>query len=84
MKVFVSSIKMTKVVYTKLLNINKASINGFINKRYAVLAAAKLIDGRYDSYKTVSVNIDFTCAIMSRFDCIIIVNNVHSYRRICY
>lgn len=63
------------------VSINKAGINAVLNTRCAVLAAANPIDGRYDSYKTVGENIDFTAAIMSRFDCIFVVRDTHNYEK---
>ncbi|KAM0688345.1 minichromosome maintenance protein 5 [Conglomerata obtusa] len=57
------------------ISINKAGINTVLNTRCSILAAANPIFGRYDDYKSVGENIDFSSTIMSRFDCIFVVQD---------
>jgi DNA replication licensing factor MCM5 len=60
------------------ISIAKAGITTILNARTSVLAAANPIFGRYDDMKTPGENIDFQTTILSRFDLIFIVKDVHS------
>ncbi|KAM0479782.1 hypothetical protein ACHAPX_004359 [Trichoderma viride] len=60
------------------ISIAKAGITTILNARTSVLAAANPIFGRYDDMKTPGENIDFQTTILSRFDMIFIVKDVHS------
>ena len=59
------------------ISIAKAGITTILNARTSVLAAANPIFGRYDDMKTPGENIDFQTTILSRFDMIFIVRDVH-------
>jgi DNA replication licensing factor MCM5 len=63
------------------ISIAKAGITTILNARTSVLAAANPIFGRYDDMKTPGENIDFQTTILSRFDLIFIVKDVHSRER---
>ncbi|KAH7169717.1 DNA replication licensing factor mcm5 [Fusarium flagelliforme] len=58
--------------------IAKAGITTILNARTSVLAAANPIFGRYDDMKTPGENINFQTTILSRFDLVFIVKDVHS------
>ena len=63
------------------ISIAKAGITTILNARTSVLAAANPIFGRYDDLKTPGENIDFQTTILSRFDMIFIVRDVHERGR---
>ncbi|CAG8496598.1 643_t:CDS:10 [Diversispora eburnea] len=63
------------------ISIAKAGITTILNSRTSVLAAANPIFGRYDDMKTPGENIDFQTTILSRFDMIFIVKDVHNDER---
>ena len=54
----------------QVVAINKAGINTVLNCRCSLLAAANPKLGRFDLYKTVSSQLDFDSALLSRFDLI--------------
>jgi DNA replication licensing factor MCM5 len=60
------------------ISIAKAGITTILNARSSVLAAANPIFGRYDDMKSPGENIDFQTTILSRFDMIFIVKDVHN------
>ncbi|CAG8460766.1 14544_t:CDS:10 [Ambispora leptoticha] len=60
------------------ISIAKAGITTILNSRTSVLAAANPIFGRYDDMKTPGENIDFQATILSRFDMIFLVKDVHN------
>lgn len=62
------------------ISIAKAGITTTLNTRCAVLAAANSIFGRWDETKGED-NIDFMPTILSRFDMIFIVKDVHNEQR---
>ncbi|KAJ1509947.1 minichromosome maintenance protein 5 [Coelomomyces lativittatus] len=59
------------------ISIAKAGITTMLNSRTSVLAAANPIFGRYDDLKTPGENIDFQSTILSRFDMIFILKDMH-------
>ena len=63
------------------ISIAKAGITTILNSRTSVLAAANPVFGRYDDMKTPGENIDFQSTILSRFDMIYILRDVHDERR---
>ncbi|CAN3352663.1 minichromosome maintenance protein 5 [Diutina catenulata] len=63
------------------ISIAKAGITTILNSRTSVLAAANPIFGRYDDLKSPGENIDFQTTILSRFDMIFIVKDVHNEAR---
>lgn len=63
------------------ISIAKAGITTVLNLRTLVLAAANPIFGRYDDMKLPGENIDFQTTILSRFDMIFIVKDVHNELR---
>lgn len=62
------------------ISIAKAGITTTLNTRCSVLAAANSIFGRWDDTKGEE-NIDFMPTILSRFDMIYIVKDVHDESR---
>lgn len=62
------------------ISIAKAGITTTLNTRCSVLAAANSIFGRWDDTKGEE-NIDFMPTILSRFDMIFIVKDVHDEKR---
>ena len=63
------------------ISIAKAGITTILNSRTAVLAAANPVFGRYRDEKSAAENIDFQSSILSRFDLIFIVRDVHDESR---
>jgi DNA replication licensing factor MCM5 len=63
------------------ISIAKAGITTVLNSRASVLAAANPVFGRYDDLKSVGDNIDIMTTILSRFDLIFIVRDIHDERR---
>lgn len=63
------------------ISIAKAGITTVLNSRTSVLAAANPVFGRYDDMKTPGENIDFQTTILSRFDMIYIMKDLHSESR---
>lgn len=62
------------------ISIAKAGITTTLNTRCSVLAAANSIFGRWDDTKA-EANIDFMPTILSRFDMIFIVKDLHDENR---
>jgi len=62
------------------ISVAKAGITTTLNSRCSVLAAANSVFGRWDDTKGEE-NIDFMPTILSRFDCIFIVKDVHDEER---
>ncbi|CAN7999910.1 unnamed protein product, partial [Ixodes hexagonus] len=62
------------------ISIAKAGITTTLNSRCSVLAAANSVFGRWDDTKA-DENIDFMPTILSRFDMIFIVKDVHDEKR---
>ncbi|KRX57534.1 DNA replication licensing factor mcm5 [Trichinella sp. T9] len=62
------------------ISIAKAGITTTLNSRCAVLAAANSVYGRWDATKGED-NIDFMPTILSRFDTIFVIRDVHSETR---
>ncbi|KRZ75762.1 DNA replication licensing factor mcm5-A [Trichinella papuae] len=62
------------------ISIAKAGITTTLNSRCAVLAAANSVYGRWDTSKGED-NIDFMPTILSRFDTIFVIRDVHSETR---
>ncbi|RKO97491.1 DNA replication licensing factor mcm5 [Caulochytrium protostelioides] len=60
------------------ISIAKAGITTILNSRTSVLAAANPVFGRYNDMKTPAENIEFQSTILSRFDLIFIVRDVHN------
>lgn len=63
------------------ISIAKAGITTVLNSRTSVLAAANPVWGRYNDEKSPGENIDFQTTILSRFDMIFIVKDVHDESR---
>lgn len=59
----------------------KAGITTVLSTKTAVLAAANPTFGRYDDMRTAAENIDFQTTILSRFDLIFIVKDIHDEQR---
>lgn len=62
------------------ISIAKAGITTTLNSRCSVLAAANSIYGRWDDTKGEE-NIDFMPTILSRFDMIFIIKDIHDHTR---
>ena len=62
------------------ISIAKAGITTTLNSRCSVLAAANSVFGRWDDTKGDS-NMEFMPTILSRFDMIFIVKDVHDVQR---
>merc|ERR1712226_51621 len=62
------------------ISVAKAGITTTLNSRCSVLAAANSVFGRWDDTKGEE-NIDFMPTILSRFDCIFVVKDVHDEER---
>ncbi|CEF68162.1 DNA replication licensing factor MCM5 [Strongyloides ratti] len=62
------------------ISIAKAGITTTLNSRCSVLAAANSVYGRWDDTKGDS-NIDFMPTILSRFDMIFVVKDIHDSKR---
>ena len=63
------------------ISVAKAGITTTLNSRASVLAAANPIYGHIDDLKTTQEQIDFQTTILSRFDCIFLVRDIHSRER---
>ena len=63
------------------ISVAKAGITTTLNSRASVLAAANPIYGHIDDLKTTQEQIDFQTTILSRFDCIFLVKDVHDVKR---
>uniref|UniRef100_A0A4W5PRW5 DNA replication licensing factor MCM5 n=1 Tax=Hucho hucho TaxID=62062 RepID=A0A4W5PRW5_9TELE len=62
------------------ISIAKAGITTTLNSRCSVLAAANSVFGRWDDTKGED-NIDFMPTILSRFDMIFIIKDIHDHQR---
>ena len=60
------------------ISVAKAGITTTLNSRTSVLAAANPIYGHIDDFKSTQEQIDFQSTILSRFDCIFLVRDLHS------
>ena len=63
------------------ISVAKAGITTTLNSRASVLAAANPIYGHIDDLKTTQEQIDFQTTILSRFDCIFVVRDIHNKER---
>jgi len=63
------------------ISIAKAGITTTLNSRTSVLAAANSTFGRWDDTKSTDENIDFQSTILSRFDLIFLVKDIHDEER---
>lgn len=63
------------------ISIAKAGITTMLNSRTSVLAAANPVHGRYDDMRSPGDNIDFQTTILSRFDLIFIMRDIHDHLR---
>lgn len=63
------------------ISIAKAGITTMLNSRTSVLAAANPVHGRYDDMRSPGDNIDFQTTILSRFDLIFIMRDIHDQLR---
>ena len=63
------------------ISVAKAGITTTLNSRASVLAAANPIYGHIDDLKTTQEQIDFQTTILSRFDCIFLVRDIHNTER---
>ena len=63
------------------ISVAKAGITTTLNSRASVLAAANPIYGHIDDLKTTQEQIDFQTTILSRFDCIFLVRDIHNKDR---
>ena len=63
------------------ISVAKAGITTTLNSRTSVLAAANPIYGHIDDLKTTQEQIDFQTTILSRFDCIFLVRDIHNKER---
>ena len=63
------------------ISIAKAGITTTLNSRTSVLAAANSTFGRWDDTKSTDENIDFQSTILSRFDLIFLVKDIHDEAR---
>uniref|UniRef100_A0A0K0FNC3 DNA replication licensing factor MCM2 n=1 Tax=Strongyloides venezuelensis TaxID=75913 RepID=A0A0K0FNC3_STRVS len=60
------------------ISISKAGIVSSLQARCTVIAAANPIGGRYDSSRTFADNVDLTEPILSRFDILCVVRDIHN------
>jgi DNA replication licensing factor MCM5 len=63
------------------ISVAKAGITTTLNSRTSVLAAANPIFGHIDDLKSTQEQIDFQTTILSRFDCIFLVKDIHNEKR---
>ena len=63
------------------ISVSKAGITTTLNSRAIVLAAANPIYGHIDDLKTTQEQIDFQPTILSLFDCLFLVKDVHDVKR---
>uniref|UniRef100_A0A0N4ZYP1 DNA replication licensing factor MCM2 n=1 Tax=Parastrongyloides trichosuri TaxID=131310 RepID=A0A0N4ZYP1_PARTI len=59
------------------ISISKAGIVSSLQARCTVIAASNPIGGRYDSSRTFADNVDLTEPILSRFDILCVVRDIH-------
>lgn len=59
------------------ISIAKGDISAVLNSRTSVLAAANPVFGRYDDQVSPGENIFFQAAILSRFDMIFLIRDIH-------
>ena len=65
------------------ISVAKAGITTILNSRASVLAAANPVFGTYDDMRSAAENIDFLPTILSRFDMIFIVRDLHDEEKVC-
>lgn len=68
---------MNKAMEQQTISIAKAGIMTTLNSRCAVLAAANSLLGRWDDSRQTDENIDLMPTILSRFDFIFILKDLH-------
>jgi DNA replication licensing factor MCM7 len=64
-----------EVMEQQQVSVSKAGINTTLNARCAVLGAANPVRGRYDLKRSVENNVGLPCALLSRFDVLVVLRD---------
>lgn len=64
-----------EVMEQQSVSISKAGINTTLNARCAVLGAANPVKGKYNIRKSVEANVGLPCALLSRFDVLVVLRD---------
>lgn len=68
-------VSIHEVMEQQTVSISKAGINTTLNARCGVLGAANPIKGLYNTKKSVEYNVGLSCALLSRFDVLVILKD---------
>lgn len=71
----VDRISIHEVMEQQSVSVSKAGINTTLNARCCVLGAANPVRGRYDTRQTVEHNVGLPCALLSRFDVLVVLRD---------
>ncbi|KAK1351016.1 Mcm2-7 hexameric complex component [Hamiltosporidium tvaerminnensis] len=64
-----------EVMEQQTVSVSKAGINCTLNARCSLLGAANPVRGKYDTKKSVEHNVGLPCALISRFDALVVLKD---------
>lgn len=68
-------ISIHEVMEQQSVSVSKAGINTTLNARCCILGAANPVRGRYDVRQSVEHNVGLPCALLSRFDVLVVLRD---------